>query len=84
MLFHVFGPSEVESLWKNATSNCSQSISKECLNLCVENILKVCLQVRCFSCVKDIINKYELKKPVLIRKGLKNELKSKQAGNMGC
>ena len=64
MLFHVLGPSEVKGLWENAISNC--------LNLCLKNILKVCLQVICFSFAKDI-NKYKLKKQVLIRKGQTEE-----------
>ena len=70
----VLCSSEVLSLWDTATADSVCLISKECKKLSLENIVKLYIQVRCFSYAKDIINKHKLKDKT-IKKGLRGSLK---------
>ena len=81
MLADVLSSPEVKSLWESATTNCLHPVSEECLNLCLENILTLYICIRCFSHAKDIINKYKLKAKQQKGKGLRTELKRKEADN---
>ena len=49
----------VKNLWCNI-ENCDIETSKECQSLCLENVVKLYVTVRCFSFAKDIVNKYKL------------------------
>lgn len=77
ILADVLSSPEVRNLWESATTNCLYPVSEECLSLCLENILKLYIRVRCFSHAKDIVNKYKLKEQMQRRKGLRSELKRK-------
>ena len=50
----------VKNLWCNIIQNCEVETSKECQSLCLENVVKLYVTVRCFSFAKDIVNKYKL------------------------
>ena len=71
----VLTSSVVKSLWCNIVSNCDVEISKECQSLCLENMIKLYVTVRCFSFAKDIVNKYKLKEGAQKKKGLRKDLK---------
>jgi hypothetical protein len=60
----TFPSSLVKSLWCNIIANCDVEITKECQSLCLENIVKLYVAVRCFSFAKDIVNKYKLSEGV--------------------
>ena len=53
--------------------NCDVETSKECQSLCLENVVKVYVTVRCFSFAIDIVNKYKLSQGV--QKKLRKDLK---------
>lgn len=65
----------VKSLWCNIVENCDVEITKECQSLCLENIVKLYVTVRCFSFAKDIVNKYKLNKGNQGKKALRKQLK---------
>lgn len=71
----VLASSLVKSLWCNIVENCDVEISKECQSLCLENIVKLYITVRCFSFAKDIVNKYKLVEGVQKKKALRKDLK---------
>ena len=58
IVIEALSSSLVKSLWCNIVANCDVEISKECQSLCLENIVKLYVTVRCFSFAKDIVNKY--------------------------
>ena len=64
----------VKNLWCNIIQNCDVKISKECQSLCLENVVKLYVTVRCFSLAKDIVNKYKLNQGVQ-KKSLRKDLK---------
>ena len=64
----------VKNLWCNIIQNCDVKISKECQSLCLENVVKLYVTVRCFSFAKDIVNKYKLGQGVQM-KSLRKDLK---------
>jgi hypothetical protein len=49
----------VKNLWCNI-ENCDIETSKECQSLCLENVVKLYVTVRCVFFAKDIVNKYKL------------------------
>ena len=71
----VLASSLVKSLWCNIIANCDVEITKECQSLCLENIVKLYVTVRCFSFAKDIVNKYKLSEGVKRNKALRKDLK---------
>lgn len=71
----VLTSSLVKSLWCNILNNCEVEISKECQSLCLENVVKLFVTVRCFSFSKDIVNKYKLSQRTQRKKALRKELK---------
>ena len=72
----VLTSSFVKSLWCNILNNCDTEISKECQSLCLENIVKLFVTVRCFSFSRDIVNKYKLSERTERKKSLRRELKA--------
>ena len=42
----------LKSLWENILQGCNQDLSKQTTKLCLENIIKLYLQVRSFSYAK--------------------------------
>ena len=72
----------VKSLWCNIIENCDIEISKECQSLCLENIVRLYVTVRCFSFAKDIVNKYKLDKGSQGKKALRKQLKKSSEKNM--
>ena len=46
----------VKNLWCSIIQNCEVETSKECRSLCLENVVKLYVTVRCFSFAKDIVN----------------------------
>ena len=64
----------VKNLWCNIIENCEVETSKECQSLCLENVVKLYVTVRCFSFAKDIVNKYKLSQGVR-KKSLRKDLK---------
>ena len=75
IVIEVLSSSLVKSLWCNIVANCDVEISKECQSLCLENIVKLYVTVRCFSFAKDIVNKYKLIEGVQRKKALRKNLK---------
>ena len=75
MVNEVLSSALVKTLWDNIVENCDTEISKECQSLCLENIIKLYNQVRCFSYAKDIINKYKISEKLSRKKALRKELK---------
>ena len=65
----------MKSLWCNILNNCDTEISKECQSLCLENIVKLFVTVRCFSFSNDVVNKYKLSQRTQGMKALWKELK---------
>ncbi len=63
------------SLVKNLWCNCDVETSKKCQSLCLENVVKLYITVRCFSFAKDIVNKYKLSQGTPKKKALRKELK---------
>ncbi len=49
----------VKNLWCNIIENCDVEL-KEMQALCLENVVKLHVTIRCFSFAKDIANKYKL------------------------
>lgn len=43
----------LKSLWDNILQGCNQELSKQTSKLCLENIIKLYLKDRSFSCAKD-------------------------------
>ena len=78
MMNEVLSSALVKSLWDNIVQNCDTEISKECQSLCLENIIKLYIQVRCFSYAKDIINKYKISEKLSRKKALRKELKKSE------
>ena len=74
----VLSSALVKSLWNNILENCDTEISKECQSLCLENIIKLYIQVRCFSYAKDIVNKYKISEKLSRKKALRKELKKSE------
>ena len=72
----VLTSSFVKSLWCNILNNCDTEISKECQSLCLENIVKLFVTIRCFSFSRDIVNKYKLSERTERKKSLRKELKA--------
>ena len=70
----VISSTLVKNLWCNIIQNCNVKISKECQSLCLENVVKLYVTVRCFSFAKDIVNKYKLNQSVQ-KKSLRKDLK---------
>ena len=65
----------VKNLWCNIIQNCEVETSKECRqSLCLENVVKLYVTIRCFSFAKDIVNKYKLSQ-VAQKKSLRKDLK---------
>ena len=77
MVNEVLSSALVKSLWDNIVENCDTEISKECQSLCLENIIKLYIQVRCFSYTKDI-NKYKISEKLSRKKALQKELKKNE------
>ncbi len=71
----VITSSLVKHLWCNIIENCVVETSKECQSLCLENVVKLYVTVRCFSFTKDIVNKYKLSQGTPKKKALRKELK---------
>ena len=71
---------EVKSLWENITVSLDITVTKECSQLTLENIVKLYVRVRSFSYAKDIVNKYKLKEKMSKSKALRTQLK-KTSGN---
>ena len=65
----------VKNLWCNIIQSCDVQISKECQSLCLENVVKLYVTVRCFSFAKDIVNKYKLSQGSQKKKALRKDLK---------
>ena len=74
----VLSSALVKSLWNNILENCDTEISKECQSLRLENIIKLYIQVRCFSYAKDIVNKYKISEKLSRKKALRKELKKSE------
>ena len=51
----------VKNLWCNMIQNWDVETSKEGQSLCLENVVKVYVTVRCFSFAMDIVNKFKVK-----------------------
>ena len=68
---------EVKSLWENVTADLDITVTKECDQLTLENIIKLYVRVRSFSYAKDIINKYKLKEKLSRSKSLRTQLKKR-------
>ena len=64
-----------KSLWNNIVEQCDVGVSKECQNLCFENIIKLYATVRGFSFARDIVNKYKLLEKTQKKKALRKQLK---------
>ena len=75
MVNEILSSASVNGLWDNIVENCDIEISKECKSLCLENLIKLYIRVRCFSFAKDIVNKYKVSINVLKKKVLRKELK---------
>ena len=71
----LISSSLVKNLWCNIIQNCDVETSKECQCLCLENVVKLCFTVRCFSVAKDIVNKYKLSQGVHKKKAFQKDLK---------
>ena len=65
----------VKNLWCNIIQNCDVEASKECQSLCLENVVRLYVTIRCFSFAKDIVNKYKLSKGLGQKKALRKDLK---------
>ena len=75
MVNEVLSSALVQSLWGNIVGNCDTELSKKCQSLCLENIIKLYIQVRCFSYAKDIVNTYKISENLSREKALQKELK---------
>ncbi len=60
-----------KSLWNNIVEHRDVGVSKECQNLCFENIIKLYATVRGFSFARDIVNKYKLLEKTQKKKALR-------------
>ena len=67
----------VKSLWENIVLNSgiNPEESKWTQKLCLENIIKLYLRVRCFSYTRDYISKYKIKEKQTKGKALRKSLK---------
>jgi hypothetical protein len=65
----------VISLWDNIILSCELQPSSSIRKLCLENIIKLYLKVRSFSCARDYISRYRIKAKQLAGKALRKELK---------
>lgn len=84
MVEEVLASSDVASLWGNVVENCEVNVSKECQQLCLENVIKLYLTVRCFSFAKDIIQKYNLEQGIQQKKALRKSLKKASEEQSKC
>ena len=78
MVNKVLSSALVKSLCGNIVENCDTEISKECQSLCLENIIKLYIQVRCFAYAKDMVNKYKISEKLSCKKALRKELKQSE------
>jgi uncharacterized C2H2 Zn-finger protein len=65
----------VKSLWENIVLSSGVETSSPTQKLCLENVIKLYLKVRSFSCAKDYIAKYKIKEKQTKTKALRKDLK---------
>ena len=69
--------SEVISHWESIVHDYSIEMNEECINSCLENILKLFITIRSYTHTRNIIEKYKiLEKVEAKKKGLRKSLKT--------